>query len=231
MKRFLLLVAFLAAVLPSALSAADFEGTVHMKVTSNKKPSTIDYQVKTGFVRTNVTTGKGEIATIIMDTAKGTMTILIPGQKMYLTRPIPAAQPRDDAPTAPAGGNRPLVQTGQTETVLGYTCTKYISPSANGDTVELWVTSDLGNFAGFGGGMGAGGGGRQSSNQEWAKLVQGQGFFPMRVITKDSAGNEKNRMEVTGVDKGPLPADTFSPPAGYQELNMGQMTGQGFGRP
>jgi hypothetical protein len=156
------------------------------------------------------------------------MTILVPGQKMYLVRPMPAAPTPLQHPEK--GMDRPIVSSGETETILGYKCTKYTAPSADGSTVEMWVTTELGNFAGFGGGMGPGAS-RSGPSQEWAKLVQGQGFFPIRVVVHDSAGNEKTRMEVTAVDKTALADSTFLPPDGYQELNMGQMTGNGFGRP
>lgn len=228
MKLVTSLLACLALSLPSVLTAADFEGTVHMTVTSGKHSSTIEYQVKPGLVRTNIATGKGEVATTIMDFAKGQMVILIPGQKMYMVHSLP---PLNTPVTSPGhAGDRPVVATSETESILGYACTKYLAPSAEGSTVEMWVTSDLGNFSGFGGGAGPGGS-RSSTSQEWVKLAAGKGFFPLRVVTKSPSGEETARMEVSSVDKTALPESTFLPPAGYQELNIATMMGSGFGRP
>ena len=228
MKYVTLLFVCLALSLPAALTAADFEGTVHMTVTSGKHTSSIEYQVKSGQVRTNISTGKGEVATAIMDFTKGQMLILIPGQKMYMVRPLP---PLNTPVKNPAKASaRPVVATTETEIILGYTCTKYLAPSAEGNSVEMWVTTELGNFAGFGGGMGPGGG-HSSTSQEWAKLAAGQGFFPLRVVTKNASGTETARMEVSSIDKTALPDSTFAAPAGYQELNMANMIGSGFGRP
>ena len=227
MKRLFLLLASLALILPSAVQAADFEGTVHMKITSNKKVVDLDYQVKGGLIRTVIPTGKGDSISSILDTNAGTVTILIPAQKMYMVRPLPIAKTPLNHPNL-AGGDRPVVSDGETKTILGYKCTKFTAPSAEGINVQAWVTTDLGSFAGFGGG---GMGGRGGAAQEWAKGLQGQGFFPLLVISQDSAGNEKSRMEVTAVDKTALPDSTFQPPAGYTKFDMGGMMGGAMAHP
>ena len=213
----LLAVAMLVSLAPAA-SAADFEGIVHMKLTDSQSSHDLTYQVKTGYVRTDMEAGQGRSASMIMDFKQQRMIILIPGQNMYMTRPLPSA------PAAPAAaGGSPAAapqKTGETKTILGYACTKYLS-TAKGENIEMWVTDQLGNFGGFGGG---GMGGRGGPPPAWESAIVGRGFFPM-LITGKSASGASFSMEVVSVEPQSLPDSLFAPPAGARELNMGNMMG------
>lgn len=207
--------------------ADTFEGKIDMTITTGSGQSqTIAYEVRGEQVRINVAAGNGQGASMIMDLQKEQMLIMIPQRKMYLVRPLPAMGP--GAASGP-GNTQPttssqspdLVQTGEKTTLLGYPCTKY-TVSQNGATTEVWVTDALGNFVGFGGmGRGQRGGGAPSA---WEQALIGKGFFPLKVSGTDSQGHSF-QMVVTSVQKGALPDSDFSPPAGYQEFNMGNIMG------
>jgi len=218
MKTLTLLAAASLTLLAPAASAADFEGIVHMKLTDSQSSHDITYQVKTGFVRTDMEAGQGRSASMIMDFKQQRMIILIPGQNMYMTRPLPSA-PAAPAATGGAASDAPQ-KTGETKTILGYSCTKYVS-SGNGGNFEMWVTDQLGNFGGFGGG---GMGGRGGPPPAWESAVVGHGFFPMQITGKSASGSSFS-MEVVSVEPQSLPDSLFAPPPGARELNMGNMMG------
>ena len=82
-------ISFIAAALlatPPVTAAAQqtFEGVVEYDmITDNHTIHTIYYQ-KGSHVRTEMNAG-GQTAAMIMDGAAGTMTTLVPAQKMYMT--------------------------------------------------------------------------------------------------------------------------------------------------
>ena len=78
-------------------------------------------------------------------------------------------------------------------------------------------------FPGAGNPMARGG----SSSPGWEKIARDGGFFPLRAITRDAAGKEKSRFEVTKIERTSLPEALFST-EGYTEF---QMPGFGGGLP
>jgi uncharacterized protein DUF4412 len=227
MKLIPLGLALLSTAFVAPVSAATFEGIVQMKVTDASKTTPIQYQVKDGLVRIDLSDPKGRQVSVIMDTANQKMIMIMTAQHMYMTVPMrgmgqPPAMGQSAAPSgAPmsAAGGMP-VKTGETKTILGYTCTKYQSQS-NGSTVEMWVTDELGNFAG----LGSGGPGGRGQPPAWQQALAGHGFFPM-LVTGTSSSGKAFSLEVTSVEKQSLDDSVFAPPAGFQDLgNMGGMMG------
>lgn len=219
---------FSVAVLtaPAALTAADFEGKVRMKITDPKSGAhTLDYSIKEGLVRTDIATANDQTATVIMELAKQDMIMLIPGQSMYMVMPMKQITDRMDKSAVAATSESTLEKTGETETILGYHCVKYIS-HAKDMTTEMWVTDELGNFYGLSRGMS--GMGRPSTPPAWEKALAGRGFFPLRVVGVAAGGKEKFRLETLSVEKQSLPDSDFAPPPGYQKFDMGGMM-QGLG--
>lgn len=228
MKKFLALLLVSLLALP-ALRAADFEGKVTMKLTgASDKPHEMLYSIKGTNTRVDVAAGQGGQVAMLMDSTKAEMTILMLDQHMFMTRPIPKADPAK-SPTGDAA-EATVEKTSVTEKILGYDCTKYISKSKN-VTTEIWVTEQLGAFAGMGGGNPMGGGrGRgkapSAEGQAWEKALAGMAVFPLRVVST-TGGKESFRMEATAIDKQSLPASTFTVPEGFQDLS-GMMRGMGL---
>jgi len=221
----LLLAAALAA--PAALLAADFEGRVTMKLTGPRElPPTMHYSIKGTATRIDLTApGDAGRVAMLTDSTKQEMTILMLDQKMFMTQPIPKVTPAGSIDAAT------VEKTSVTEKILGYDCVKYLSTS-KGTTTELWVTEQLGSFAGLDGGnpmsgMGGGRGGRAASTaQSWEKALSGLNAFPLRVVSLEG-GKETFRMEATAVEKKSLPASTFVAPDGFQDLSA-MMRGMGL---
>jgi hypothetical protein len=227
MKRFLSLFLAGAALAPAVLSADTFEGKVTMTLTmagAGSGPHAITYSTKNNLVRIDTDAGPHGSASIILDTAKQQMTILMPQQSMYMVRPIPMPTGPETGAQGQSAGFQ-FTKTAETAKLLGYDCVKYTVQSADG-TTELWVTDQLGTFAGFGGGMG----GRQGqTSASWEDAIKGKNFFPLKVIATHN-GTEM-RMEATAVQKESLPDSDFVPPAGWKDIGammQGMMPG---GRP
>ena len=89
MKPLRCLVALILTALAPAVFAAEFEGIVQMKMTDSRSTHTLQYQVKEGFVRTDIQISPGKASSVIMDFKNKRMIILMPGQNMYMTRPFP----------------------------------------------------------------------------------------------------------------------------------------------
>ena len=153
MKKLLVpVLLLLACTAPAGLHAKDFEGTIQMTMTDGRnKAMPLAYSIKGHQIRTDIQTG-GMNATAILDFKKMEMIMLMPGQPMYMVMPLEQA-------AEAASGHKPddvkLEKTGVTETIIGYTCTKYVVTSKDGVT-ELWATEELGSFRGLGSSMGGG---------------------------------------------------------------------------
>jgi len=230
MKKLLFPVLLAAALLSdNALSAKTFEGTVKMTITDGRsKAVPLSYSIKEGLLRTDMTVEEGMTATSIMDFAKQEMIMLMPGQPMYMVMPM--KRPVGEA-VEHKGEDVVLEKTGETETIIGYKCTKYLAKAKDGVT-EIWATEELGAFMGMGNSMG-GPGGKGAPPQAWENAIVGKNFFPLRVVSTNGK-KQKFRMDVTAVEAKSLPASFFAPPAGYEKFDMGAMMkgmgGNPFGR-
>lgn len=232
MKNLLTLLTSLL-VLPSALLAANFEGKVTMKLTGPREmPPEMIYSIKGTATRIDLSANQAGRVAMITDSTKSEMTILMLDQKMFMTQPIPKATGN----TTAAAGQVPeatVEKTSVTEKILGYDCVKYVSKS-KGVTTDLWVTEQLGSFAGLGGGnpMAGGMGGRgrgapsAAQSSSWEKALSGMNAFPLRVVSSEG-GKETFRLEATAVEKTSLPASAFVAPEGFQDLSA-MMRGMGM---
>jgi hypothetical protein len=234
MKLIRTLAPLCALALPCALLADTFEGRVSMSMTSatsNKGPQTVSYSIKEGFMRMDMAAAKGAGA-FITDFKNRQIIILMPQQQMYMVQQLPdpdaaakaGAQAAGTPGAAANASNTSFKDTGETETILGYTCKKYVITSPKG-TAEIWATDKLGMFNGLT--MGGPPGRRQQAAQEWESVIKGSGFFPMRVVTNEG-GKEKFKLEVTSVEKASLPDSLFAPPDGWRKLDLGGMMGKMF---
>ena len=228
-----LFVAALSLVTVTALSAADaFEGRVYMQMTSGKRkePASVTYAIKAGKIRFDTSAAEssgrrrgGGAASVIMDLPNREMIMLMDhdGQKMFMRHAMPDAS---SAPMAERAGKEVAapVATGRTEVIAGYEATEYKWTSPRGETHEMWLAKGLGTFvfpAPQGGPMG---GSRGAPSPEWEKIARDGGFFPLRVVSRDTTGAETGRMEVTKIEKGSLPESLFSTD-GYTEFKMPDM--------
>jgi hypothetical protein len=204
-------------LIPAALSAASFEGKVSFKMTSGREKSQdITYNIKGDKVRMEIP-GQKSMGGMIMDTTKKEMTMIMDAQKTYMVMAIPQA-------AIEAGGKNnedvTLEKTGETEKILGYTATKYVT-THEGQKTDLWLAEGIGTFMGFN--NNPMGGRRGAAPKAWERALAGKELFPLRVVGRDKSGKESFRMEATAIDRTRLPDELFAPPAGYRKFDMGGM--------
>jgi hypothetical protein len=230
LRRGLFAAAFVLVSLTAASAAESFEGRIHMDMTggNKKEKMSIEYAMKDGKMRMDPQMGErhdrsGSMG-MIVDMQAREMIILMDndGKKMFMRRPIP--QPTAEQ-TAKVREGHPMsapVATGRTEMIAGYKATEYRTTNEKGEIIELWLAKGLGPFMSFSGGnpmMGRG-----TPPPGWENFARAGNAFPMRVVTHDADGTEKMRMEVTSVDKTPLPDSLFSTD-GYTEFQMPDLGG------
>ena len=229
MKTLLPRLALFLTFSTAALTAATFEGRITLGMKSGKdKEMVIAYAMKPGLCRMEPQMEGAEGMASIINWSKMEMIMLMEEQKMYMVMPMKGAVNR--AAEAAGTHDAKVVKTGETETILGYLCEKYVTTEKN-DTVEMWVTDKLGTFMGMsaqgggspmGGMFGGGGRGKRSGGgASWEEAIKGkEGFFPLRVVGKNAKGKETFRMEAKSVEPGSLPDSLFAPPADYQKFQM-----------
>jgi hypothetical protein len=180
----------------------------------------INYSLKDGKMRVDVDAAKG-MGAMIMDIKNRQMIILIAPQKMYMVRDLPEA-PVQKAVAEQKASGATFEDSGMKETILGYSCEKFVTTTSRG-TTDIWVTDQLGSFFGLPqGGIGRSG----QAPQEWETALKGRNFFPLRVVGHEG-GKEKFRLEVTSVDKESLPDSLFAPPDGWRKFDLSSMMGGG----
>lgn len=215
--------------LAAAVGAAAFEGKVSLGMKSGRDAEqVIDYAMKGTRVRMEPKMADAGGAAMIMDWEKQEMIVLMPEQQMYMVMPLKKAAA--GARPEQASPEQKVEKTGRTEKILGYECEEYVT-TEGGQTTEMWITEELGTFAGLGGGnpmagMMGGGGAKTAAPSSWERALQSKkGVFPLRVISRDAKGRETFRLEAKKVEPGTLPDSHFAPPSGYQKLAMPTMPG------
>jgi hypothetical protein len=206
-----------ALLLPCVVSAETFEGKVTMKISSPSMKDgsqNIDFSIKEGFMRIDMNSARGSAA-VVTDFKNQKMLILMEAQKMYMSRPLP--QPGAVPPGAKSAydpSQHSLEATGTKETILGYECTKYVSKGPE-ETADIWVTDQLGTFAGLfhGGAPGQ----HAQAPAAWEEAIKGKGFFPMKVVATGKHGT--TTLEVTAINKESLPDSLFAAPEGWRDLS------------
>lgn len=219
-----LLTAILVAALlaPATVFASTFEGTVTMQMSSGRGETTpMTFSIRSGISRIDIS-ARGHDVGMILDQNKNQMTMLLPERSMYLVRPLPMAN--SSTPQSAMSNDVQVEKTNEHEKILGYDTTKYVAKTKDG-TTEAWVTDQLGTFLGLGNAGGGPMGGRPNgpAHMLWQDAFRGKDAFPLRVTTTNAQGKQTFRMEATSIEKKSLPDSLFTPPAGYQKLDMENM--------
>ena len=217
MKKFTTLLATLTLLLaPAWVSAKDFEGTLRIRMSGDGANQEANYSIKPGFMRLDLQAEGQSMATIV-DLNKMESIMIMPAQQIYMVMSLKNAA----AQAANGADDATIENTGITEKILGYTCTKYLIKS-KGDITELWATEELGTFVNVST--------LSSLNQRkgkvqaaWESVLKGKNLFPLRVVGLKANGKANFRMEILAVEQKSLPASLFQPPAGFQRMDMGGM--------
>jgi hypothetical protein len=122
-------------------------------------------------------------------------------------------------------GKSNVKKTGETKTILGYTCEKWMI-SDDESTSEAWVAHKFSNFFSIFGELGnsfMGGGG---DDEGVFKEFSASNSFPLMAKEVSKDGKVLNEWEVIKIEKGKQPPALFQVPAGYQKMDLNQMMQQ-----
>jgi len=209
-----------ALVLPSALSAAAFEGKVTLTLTNKREePQTVTLFMREGALKVDMATERGQV-TSVMDFKNHQTTIIMHEQRMYMVQPIRQDAQQHVQENVNKDFPPDVHVTTEKDTILGYDCTKIIATGKDGVS-EIWITDQLGQFMGLAPG-GAFLGGRRQVPPQWETILKGKDFFPLRVIVRNK-DKQVSRMDVTSVEKMHFADSDFTAPEGYQKLDIGSM--------
>jgi hypothetical protein len=192
---------------------ASFEGAVSLTFTKNDgTPMLMNYLVKEGKIRTDLTGQRGEQMAMVFDHANRKMTMIMNSQRMYLERDLS----EKTSPSAPREGtaHKAIVRTGRTEMIAGYRCEHITVTEDDGSVIDACVTSELGGFTL------ALGGSPVSAPQQPSWVSQLGPIFPLRVKRGD-----KVILEVTKIEKKSLDRGLFEPPADFRKLDLPMVPG------
>ncbi|GBD90845.1 hypothetical protein BMS3Abin04_01565 [bacterium BMS3Abin04] len=220
MKVFLifsLMITFLFSASPIDAQKT-FEGKIKFKVTNNGEDMSMNYYMKNGEIRIDMPGGMG--GAMIYKGKK--MIIINPQQKMYMEFSVDkmkkmAKKFKSDDSDGDADNAKDFDpakwKTGETKTLFGHECELYRF-TEDGQTTEMWVAKDMGNF------MGAQNPMAPSSSPLWQQQLAGTNFFPLQVIVKDKDGKVNSKFEVVELKEQSLSDDLFNVPSGYNKVSI-----------
>jgi Domain of unknown function (DUF4412) len=224
----------LGTVAAPAAAQGSFEGKVVYHVTmANGDTTTMTYYQMGEKIRQEMEMEEMQ-ATSIYDASTGESIMLIPRTKQYMVMNFKKMGEAMGGMSQPMPGSRAqltadltemrVTPTGKKETVAGITCEHYLfeakDPKPEDQPVDICGAPKMG-FTGFVGGPG---GGPmipdtrtllKAADPDLKKLAA-NGFFTLKV----SLGTDDLHMEATEVDRGPVDAALFRPPADYKKMGM-----------
>lgn len=193
------LAAALAPAVAHSQGSNQFEGVVTFESEGGRS---FDYAIHQGLVRIDMNDANRKAA-MIMDPGAHKMYMLMPEQEMYMEMEVPQG---DDVEGS--GQDAKPTRTGKSEVVAGHKC-DYWSVDEEQGLVDICLASDMGGFQAFSNHM-------IGSASAWQKTI-GENAFPLKVITHKE-GKEQVALVATKVEKKPLDAALFTPPASYKKM-------------
>jgi Domain of unknown function (DUF4412) len=222
----------------SAPGGGEFEGQITSKMFLGDKTMETRYAIKgarnrieTHFPQDSAEARLMQTSVILMDLSSGTVTMLFPQTKTYLTTiegEMAEEMTKGDGKDSPLDFPK-VTSTGKTETVAGITCEHWLI----GDNADACMAKGLGYF----GGGGSSGilsklknlalrekiKAKIDTNPEFAKFIEG-GAFPLKMAQIEN-GQSKTIMEVTSIERKSLDDSLFSVPADYKKSEIPGMPG------
>lgn len=216
--------------LPAGAAAQTFEG----RVTADMSGTEVVIISKDGKSRVE-TSASGIPMTMIMDYQSGSMTTLMPAQRMYMRMDLKQMEQAmrgmgtGDATSAPPKFTR----TGRRETIAGIGCEHVVFEAKDGKQMDVCAASGMGYFGAGGSGGGPMGRGRGApgipAGYEQLMKEFRNGFFPLKMEMVE--GTKRTQyMLVKQVERQRVDAAQFEIPAGYSEMKIPTVP-PGGGRP
>lgn len=194
------------------LHAAElFEGIVTFKMGALGKETEMKYFMRDSKMRMEIEMAPGMKSIGIADYENQKMYMLVPQARMYSEIPIDNEAIKSEA--AKDMKSAEIIETGETEEILGYTAEKLVSKKGDEKT-EIWIAKNFGDF-------------HQADLSRdnptllaLQKKFQAEKAFPFKIISYSADGKEMFRMQVTNVEKKPLAKELFTVPSDFKKLDL-----------
>jgi hypothetical protein len=227
-KPMTLACASLLIALTTAGAQAPFEGVITMMVTvPGAAPMENIMSVKGAKGRSEMSM-QGMQAYAITDFDKGTITAVLPAQRMYMNLGGDAlAKAVADTGAVP---EVTFKESGKKGTFAGVACEYYLIQYKSGMDADACIAKGIGTFFGMGAPSGRGNAapGVQKAMRELAKRFKG-GAFVLKMDMRE-AGQHRLSMEVTKLEKKSVDSAVFVVPEGFQDMSA-MMKGMPGARP
>jgi hypothetical protein len=187
-----------------------YEGVLTMRVQNFERIQFVLYSVRSERVRVEAADREDNDLILLIDYMKKKRDVILPGREQYVE--LSYAGERLD--TRQKNEETNVQKTEETEEIEGFACDKFIAKSEGSD-FEVWATKDLGTAGTFVTTVSS----QSIETAPWQAEILGMGYFPMRVIQRDSSGDELARVEITGAQRKALSETLFRVPANYEKID------------
>jgi hypothetical protein len=188
-----------------AFAQSSFEGRVIFEVKEDGESQIMDYYAKDKKFLMKMPDKGGSI---LFDSKQFKMYVIMDEQKMYMETTM--------MPMSTATGGGTITKTGETKSILGYDCEKFLFTQKDMKG-EAWMTKELGAFMFF-----------MESQEEmpgWQTEVLDAGYFPLHVKQHDTRRDVTGVYDVKEVTPLKLSDDLFELPSSYKKLDLMNLGG------
>jgi len=193
------------------MNKKSFEGVLTVEVQNFESIQFYTYSVKYERIRVEPAESEDNDAIVVIDYMGRKTDIILSGREQYVELPFPA----ELSETQHKKEEMMVQKTGESEEIQGFACDK-LTTKSDGNDIEVWATKDLGVAGTFLTAFSAG----ALHPTPWKLEILSMGYFPLRVIERDSTGEEQSRVEVTSVQKKTMNELLFRVPDGYEKVNL-----------
>src|ERR1041385_2600465 len=211
-----------------AMSAAQFEGEISMKLTENSEGTShetlLNMSVKNDMMTSSFagTDKEEKTGRVIFRGDKKVMWVVSDDDKTYIEMLLNERKGSKTCKYHEKKKTKPnMRKTGNAQTILGYPCEEWILENEDeGEVSNVWATTKLGNiYEGIAKSFkGIGGMESKESMGQWGELADMK-IFPLKVTTSRE-GTVTEIQEVTKIESKTLATSTFEPPADYKKQSI-----------
>jgi Domain of unknown function (DUF4412) len=210
---------------PVLVAQGSFEGVVTYQSgdQSANTPQTMTYSEKGDKVRMDMhdRSSTGQQMTGLYDMSTGTMTMVMPQMKGYMTMNLGDTRAKMQQKMDSTMKTQTVTKVGS-ETVAGVPCDDYQATDAKtGKQSFVCVAHGMGNWFMIGAGNRGALGGGGLSGGPFADMFK-DGFFPLKMGEIEN-GKPRVQMVATSVERKTLDPSLFTVPPDYKQINMGDM--------
>lgn len=197
-------------VLSFAVNAQIFEGKVTMSIFDEESGSLKPLEYFTNGKDAAFSIEEQGMSVTLMMKEDKVLMVLHP-MKMYMEMPLGENEIKTDS----TYDENTIKKTGETKTINGLQCEKYLIKSKEDGEMIAWFTTEIGGFFLF-----KLAGQESNGSQLFAEMKDLASQFPVLILKKDG-DKETKVLEVTKYEMMDVPASVFEIPEGYKSMKDG----------